>query len=419
MSKYRGRVNCQIFPWLPTNGFGGIPTGGWAASVAFDEVFVNIIQHLSSSGPALGIEMIAANYGISGTGFDFWDQQNKIGDRAWACFRFHSASLGKFDMFLFYMGGKSNTNFISYGSPISIGAVTTLNSYAEHYRAIGISFASHPSGSNVTQSDGPWNGTYSLTSASIGNPVWKLNSQGKGAFFPRSNGIRGIHSASRGNLAPLLSTATGPTTFPLLNHTVIGEDCFIFVNEGLETNNRMQYRIFSSFTPTLGINHESPYFLYSNQNTDSGFPFRQAWYGTQVQGLKNGNTNAGEAGGCAHPNLLSGSRGYSMFSLNVDTTISSSPYFNSESVERFPLWIALNEQDPSMYSIIGEANNVGLSNSRRPNIVSDATKTILMGTTFYDGSNTISEVRLVMPWSGSVPGSGGSLRTGQNFSIDT
>ena len=226
----------------------------------------------------------------------------------------------------------------------------------------------------------------------------------------------GAHSASRGNLTPLIGGGgTESMWIPNLTHTIVGEDCFMFVQEDVDNDNRKQYRIFSSFTPLPEIKHESPYFLYSHQGTSNGFPLRQAWYGTQVQGLKNGNSDSGEGGGCAHPNLLSGTNGYSMFSLNNDTNLAYNPYLNSGSWERFPVWIALNDQDPSSYSIIGEANNIGITNSRTNDVVSDATKTIFMGSRYNTG---YTETRIVMPWSGSSPGSGGSLRNGQNFSID-
>lgn len=420
MPKYRGRVDCYINPCLQANG-GGIVAGGSPVvrQPACNEVFCNVVQLLSSSGPDLGIEMIAGNYGSGGTGWGFYDESNNIGNRAWACFRFHSASYGKFDMLIF----TCYVNSTAFGSPITINAQSSNNVAGTFDDMIGISFASHPSGSNTTQSNGPWNGTYSLTSASIGNPVWKVNSEGKGTFFPRSNGIAGAFSGSRGNLAGLLGIDIDDPGIPWLTHTIVGQDCFIFVHEHVGTGRRRAFHIFSSFTPVENSSHQSPYFMLSTTRFESANPFRPGTYGVSTVGKLAGTRPYGDVqhGGVAHPDMVSGSRGFNFFLQNVDSTIAYNNYLNSGSLERFPIWIAINEQNPvPTYSIVGEANNIALAITKNCSAVSETAKVAALGSQAQSGTAGYnSDNCLVVPWTGPAAGESTRLRTGRNFSIDT
>lgn len=404
MPQFRGRLDCYFNPTAD---------GSSTASRAGGEMYVNLIQLLSSSGPALGIEMLSANYGVGGTGWNFWNSSNlpggTPGPRSWACFRFHSASAGKFDMLVYQLTGAFGT---TYGSSIVIDSSTTAGSGPA---AVGVAFASHPSGSNVSQSDGPWNGTYSQTSGSVGNPVWKLNSNQKGAFFPRQNGISGIQSASRGAMIAIASTNNN-NTIPYRHSFVISEDSFASIRH--PTNGDLDRVIyFGPYVPRSGSTPypESPYFFYSNQDANGTSAIRN-FYGTATANGTSNPINSSIEGALSVPDLISGSRSFSFVTLSgVDQTMGFNMFLTSSTAPNgtytnLPLWVCLNES-PAL-GILGKAKYITCGVGMSANTVSPNS-----GSTAIGRIGIINEVKLIMPWSGVPIADGGFNRTGNSVSF--
>ena len=410
MPKYRGRVDCYLNP----------PTGDSLSAAAGDsrygigsravgEAFTNIVNFLSSSSD-LGIEMISANYGISGQGFGFWDSNSPSGRRGWACFRFHSASLGKFDCLVFQMTGSNNESF---GNPVRLVGQSTTNQYLYPGTFLGISFASHPSGSNTTQSDGPWNGDYSLTSGTIGNPLWKVNSSGKAAFFPRENGVLGVLSGSRAYLDPILSPdiRSDVPSYPIRLHVITSEDSLTIVSD-MSNNGTHKVLHFGSYTPRVGMTPtpDSPYFMFMN-STDNSVPIPN-FYSTAV-GSRDGASSSTQAladGGIAHPDISSGSKSVSFASLNITQTIGYNSYVNSGSFEIGNLFPVINEPH-GFYGTLGVANHIKYAVGPVNRSVSENSSSAVFG------RDTLSEAKFVVPWSGDAPNTTGLVRTGRNFSV--
>ncbi len=399
MAKYRGRVDCFI---NPTN-----DSSGQFSSRMCGEMYTNIVQHLSQSGPELGIEMIAANYGIAGNGLDFWDNPTNAGHRTWAVFRFHSASMGKFDMMVFTATGSS----VSY-SPMNI-ATNANSNVSTTFGNVGISFACHPSGSNTGSQDGPWNGTYSLTSASIGasgstvsaqNPVWKLNSQGRGAFFPRANGIGATFSASRNYMCDVIEDAG--TQNPLFAHIIITEDSFTTL---IDNTRNGDYKInhFGPYIPRSGsVPCHSPYVFFTN-GSQGVVPWTLY---TSLLGVFAG-TRTGVDGCVACPELMSGSKFVGFMVPTVDVTISYNQFINSGSFERFPVHVIVSEGTDN--GIIGVLKHLQYGLNMATNTVSNVSGTAAFGTT------TVSTAKVLIPWSGSHPGFQTTIRTGRTMNFDT
>ena len=178
MATVRGRVDCYT---------SASNDGLDAASRAISEVFANIVQQLSSSdAQGIGIQMLSQNYGDGRGprgGFGFWDTSGgNTGNRAWATFRFLSASYGKFEVMVFCATGSTagtNGGGQLVGGYSGSGGSTAANLSGE----IGIAVAVLPSWSSQTS----WNGSFSATSGTIGRPVWTLTSGSYGAIFPRAN----------------------------------------------------------------------------------------------------------------------------------------------------------------------------------------------------------------------------------------
>jgi hypothetical protein len=413
MPKYRGRVDCYINPSADSVS---------ATSRGTGEVFVNVVQHLSSSGPDLGIELIAGNYGQGGLGWNFWDQANPIGHRAWACFRFHSASLGKFDMLVFATTGSS----VPHGS---VRISDSVNSFVKGGGPtgarfnIGFAFSMHPSGSNTTQSDGPWNGTYSLSSASIADPVWKVNPNGKGAFFPRSNGKFGTFSGSRNNMIGIQPNAgfSSNDVPPWRQHIIISEDSFTMAFDVPASTSGFRTFHFGSFSTPAGMYHESPYFMYQPGRNDSGTAIRNFYAtpagGTSFFGITSSDTETSyinEGLGEANvPDLSFGSRAFSYQTLHSNSTIGYNNYINSGTWEALPTFIISNESPFINY--LGISNTLKFNYGMTHGMLSNSSSSIAVG---RGTTSPTTELKYVLPWSGETIGSG-TVRTGRTFSYDT
>lgn len=395
MPKYRGRVDCFINPTTDSTSVN---------SRMGSELFVNMVQHFSNSSD-LGIEMIAANYGVTGggggTGFDFWDQTAWPGQRAWAAFRFHSASMGKFDCCIFVVTGTT----VSTGGPNIQSKVSSLASTVS--TALGISFACHPSGSNTGSNDGPWNGTTSLTSGTIGNPMWKLNTAGKGAFYPRSNGITGNTSASRnGMIEPVEDNGTGNAA-PWKSHIILTEDSITLLNGHNDTSYKLVH--FGPYLPRSGsVGLDSPYIMWTN-GLSTNTPFPQ-FFATTI-GVLTLAIN-GVDGAVAPPSITSGSRICALLTLSaVNSTIAYSNIVNSGTYEKLPVWACTVEAADN--GILGTMKHVTAGYGMASNTVSTVSASAAFGTT------TAAAFKFIIPWSGSYPGFSTNSRTGRAMSFDT
>jgi hypothetical protein len=347
--------------------------------------------------------MISGNRGTGGTGFGFWDSATPTGMSAFACFRFHSASLGKFDCFIHCTTGSFN----NYRVPV----VSTDNyTYAfdqPNYQLL-ISFAVHPSGSNTTLTNGPWNGGNDLLTASLGNPVWKLNSSGKGAFFPRQNDISGFTSSSRGCMYSALGFA-GTMTAGLGRklHIIASEDSLTIMHDG---NNSGDCSVlhFGSYTPRSGTTVDSPYVCWMS-GQDSNAPFT-----TAVQGSTTSLNPTTVQGAIAHPDLLSGSRTFILggFTGWVDSTYGYNRFLNGGTYEKFP-FLALISEAPTSYGILGTVNHVYNGTGMANYSVSSLSASCAWG------NGTITTAKVITPWSGSSPTFTPTLlQSGINWSLD-
>ncbi len=405
MPRYRGRVDCTISP-LTADSVG-------VTSRDASEIFVNVVQHLSSCSD-IGVEMIAANYGIVaggqiGTGFQFWDQGNSPGQRAWAVFRFHSASMGKFDCMVFIATGSG----VTY-SPMNI--ITNASSFNVGFERgdVGISFACHPSGSNTGSADGPWNGSYSLTSASIGvsggnpGPVWKLNDQQRGAFFPRANGVGGSFSGSRNYMSALNEAQTsGPAAVsPTRFHIICSEDS---ITTFCDHNSDLTYKInhFGPYLPRSGsTGQHSPYLFFTNGlGTNTAFgAFYPTTLGTLAGSLQ------GVDGAIAHPDLISGSRNLGIVNFSLNQAIGYTNLVNGGAFEKFPVWAAISEGLDT--AILGVVKHVNQGFGMITNSVS-----AISGAAAF-GAAGIAISKLIIPWSGSYPNTLTNVRTGRSMNFD-
>ena len=395
MTKYRARVDCYLQP-----------AAGDSAGVdsrANGEFFVNLIQHVSSSMNDLGIEMLAWGYGDGGSDWAFWDESGATGKNAFACFRFHSASYGKFDCLIYENTGSSFGGRTHTGS-IFIDNSDKENSQEQGYYQVGIAFACHPSGSVpdvYPYADGPWNGGYGVNSSieTIG-PVWKTTAAGKGAFFPRPNGILGQLSSSRSSLSGIAGTSMDQSK----SHFILSEDSItILVDDASDGYSRVMH--FGPYIPRSGSNPESPYVMW-NTGDDNVVPWIHG-YGNTIGSFSLVNNTP--QGAIAHPDLSKGALKLSWGYLAHDSSNGYNNFINSGSFEKFPVWAIVNEGVER--GILGTLKHLTLGVGMNSLTVSTLSSSAAFG------RPTTTESKVLVPWDGVPPQSSSPNRTGRNFSI--
>lgn len=393
MSKYRARVDCHLEP--------AAGDSNNLSSRANGEFFVNLIQHISSSMGDLGIEMLAWNYGAGGSGWKFWDEDGHTGRNAFACFRFHSASLGKFDCLIYENTGSNN----AHTGSVYIDDQSTSNDGSSGWAQVGIAFACHPSGTvtdTYPNTGGPWNGGYGEnTWIETTGPVWKLSSAQKGAFFPRTNGRRGVMSSSRAALAGI----AGDEMYQSKAHFIVSEDSLtIFVDDNLNGNQRMTH--FGPYLPRSGTNPDSPYVMCRSGNDG----FYETWgnfWGNAI-GSTSRVQNAPQ-GGIADPDLTKGTRSFSWITLGVNSSNGYNSFINSGSFEKFPVWVTPNEGGER--GIVGTIKHLNCG----VGMVNLSVSTLSSSAAF--GRSTLGEAKVLVPWDGDPPQTTANVRTGRTFSI--
>lgn len=382
----QGRVDCYINPSDPSLGR------------RQNEIYVNLIQFLTGAS-ALGISLIAANTGAVGlgNGFDFWDTANSVGAlRAWSVWRFSNAPRGKFDMLLFLTTGSGGPSF----GGVTINQGTSINAF-NGFGAIGWACAVHPSGSVSN----PWNGSATIGSSSMANPVWVTASGGGLAVFPRANSFDGSYP-KRDQLTMLHDDAL---TLPTRMHVLATEGSFTVLQDpGLTNSTRIFH--FGSYAPRPGFTSDAPYFMFTGQGTPSTNDIIKYWTAANVTyGSTAGISANTNDGGIAPPTLTSGSKTLTFITIGIpDASYGSfNIYVNSGSYDQLPLFVAVS--DAGITGIIGQADYIGVTFG-----ISNGSVNAASGTAVF-GKTTAATAKVIVPWSGSSPGFLNNIRTGRTF----
>jgi len=412
MATVRGRVDCYT---------SASKDGLDAPSRAISEVFANIVQQLSSSdAQGIGIQMLSQNYGDGrgpNGGFGFWDTANaNAGNRAWATFRFLSASYGKFEVMVFCATGSTagtNGGGMLVNGYSGSGGNSTSNLSGE----IGIAIAVPPSWSSQTL----WAGSISATSGTIGRPVWTLTSGSYGGIFPRANsqtngGGTGGQSTTRNQMFALHSEVQPGTvnrTAVWRSHTILTEDSITIVIDAADDGSSRFFH-FGPFLARSGSSHDAPYFAVlgaGGAGTENGVPPTVGGSVGTLSFASNTTVAFNTADGAiCFPSLLSGAVNLGFYSLaSIDGNNSYNAFINSGSYEKFPVWVGVRD---SQVGIVGVSKYLSLGYGMNSNSVDTLSQSVAFGST------TAAALKFIIPWSGSYPRTGTS-RTGRqmNFTI--
>lgn len=353
------------------------------------EIFCNIIQFLTSSDAAqLGIKTVELNRGLGGRGFNYTDTFDQVGPRAWGCFRFLSSSYGQFDIVLSYTTGSVTS------LPFSVNTATSDPTYG----MIGVSFAAHVSGSVTV----PWNGSSgSFTSGTIGSPVYKTDSSGRLATWPRQNAPGGAFATGKQYQVKISPS----TTFVTRQHIILTEDSFTMLYDAGNSPGNYKVVHFGPVLPRSGVLLDVPYVMFV-KDSYGGLPV----FFTTTVGATAGASFADNEGGFPTPTLNStnGTKTCTFYGIGQITSQTIYEYLNtfmSSSYEVFPYYVGI--KDGSDAGMLGTAANVGLCYGTPAPTVSPSSSSVVIGST------TILAQKFVFPWAGPSPGYISNSRSGR------
>lgn len=405
--KVAGRSDCYI-------------TSVYAANPnhRINEEYSSIVNFLTSSFcQDLGIQLIAGNRGqapVGSTYFGYWDESNATGPRTFAVFRFLSASQGPFECMIWACSGSAQTP--NPMSPSGVTVTTAMGTTTSTDAAVGISFACHVSGSITS----PWNGGTSLTSASIGSPVWQTGSFGELSVFPRQNAIGGSNAATRNYLQLIHSdniTANIDMATQIRMHIIASENSLSIIRT--PSANSAVITTFGAFSPRFGSAYGSPYFMFTNGGLTTAalnlpaYVVNTTVFGTTTANLRTAVTNYD--GGISHPYMTAGSGTLAgtLYTLSGQTdTVTPggvNQFVNSGTYEILPLWVGIRESP--FYGLLGSVEHMYAGFGMTQNSLTPTSSSIAVGSVLANG------VKLIFPWSGSFPAAGGTDRSGRDWSL--
>lgn len=408
--KAAGKVDCEITLKSSTH-----------QGKRWNELFVNIIQLLSSSNAqALGIEMIAGNVGSypGGTGkWEYWDQTNYPGQRSFAVFRFLSASQGPFEVLV--MHNYYWRNHINGGTAGSSHSPFNVGTWASEYigstlGTVALAFAHHASGT-LTH---PFNGTLNMSASTLGTQIWTTGSFGELSVFPRANSTGGSYATNRNYLHPINSNNStyDYEAVSTREHIIATESSLCIATVG--TNGSALTMYFGPWTPRADLPSTSKsgsYFMFANTDAGTNQNTDAIVYASTI-GTTAGSYHDTLQGSISHPKSMfgSGSKAYRLQGLGgLDSSTARNKFINEDQGGVWEIlprpWIMIYEG--TEFSYLGTADNFYIMYGPQLNSLNTISSSIVIGSRADYG------VKLLLPWSGSAPGSIFN-RSGREFFID-
>lgn len=175
------------------------PTAGNSMQSAF-KVLYDAFEHWQSLGY---VERVALNYGLAGTGTDFYDGGAPFTSNAWFTYKFPKTARRPWTYYAHVQYSEGAGNFGQAPGDPGLLRGNTGTSTA----GLGIQFAL---GLNSNyQSVDAWAGTTNFDGADTkGAPLWTCPSDGSVHVFPRSNNNTGPHATLKENFIVILDTST-------------------------------------------------------------------------------------------------------------------------------------------------------------------------------------------------------------------
>lgn len=443
-----------------------------------NEMFVTLYNFLNSSqAQSLGIQRRAFNQGgatanlcypmveertssFAGSGMNYWDETNPVGNHAWAAFEFTKGSPA-FWVTIQWGGSAVSANGVggenywadvnAFGQSGSIGTIgvpyldtsagsfsanSLLTSSATKFGGVGIAVGMMNDGSS------PWNGTTVNSGTDTkGKPAWAPNAM----VWPRASNDRGLFSANRELMFGLLweqnvafktwggipgvqlkLTNTGfiagnvPTydQSDILYHTIIEEDkiCILSDMMGCGHYNLFYFGPYTpyqtgSIAPRIALskfvnnNDDAPILTVGTNRVYGGFDMGFMYSGNQYDDQTMGETSYFQ-GGVSHP-LSATVVGVSIDTIPYNSIFDNPRRYQSEAVAPWLLTnpiVYMNEY-PERRALLGEITWFSLTTNCRSHSLFNT------GTLAAFGNPEMGSYKVIVPWfTGSIPGIYGTRR---------
>jgi len=335
-------------------------------------------------------ELVASNYGFTGTGFDFWDGANPSGENAWACFKMliSDARPGNSNLGAYYVLIQWALAAPFGASPGNPGLL--LGGTGD---GVGITVAFREDGTS------PWGGTTgSPGSDTKGTPVWTPGTSTL-HVMDRSCATGGTYATNKENVLKVCDASAAVTRI----HCIGDADSFlIFADQGNDTS--YEAYLCSLYVPLDHLTVSYPIAVFGS----GGLPMATATtFGTTA-----GNTAAEGLIICSD---ASGPADSSTSIDRLEARILNSsayqpnPMAPGGTYDEPSLAVAAYDTGQGLYGWLGTIDFWRESYGMPSNTANSAlTKACF-------GSAVTGSIKLVVPWgSASGPGSG-TTRAGRQF----
>lgn len=380
-----------------------------SGSAGVGELFVSMNNYLTSTfAQALGVSCIAYNTGSGGGGgMDYPNATKFVGNNAWSCYLFASATI-PFCMFMQVATSSTNTTpFGQAGSPGAPGAFNSFQSLANG--GLGIQFAIRADGLS------PWNGgSASNGSDCKGTPVWQPGTSSL-AVFPRANNANGgtfsVNKEACMDVAPYAYVSANSWR----QYMVIDQNnVFISYSGAAGTSYGLLYfGKYSVFSGSL-LNPDIPYVCLQTQ-VGGNDPLLANGLGNPYGSLAN---NANLEGGVPHVTSSNG-----VFQVVIDypttflnTTMQPNQGYSPPAYEEFPIPIAVYEWSTGSTGGLAQGWLGQIEFLRSQYNLATYTTNLTRTRTVWGGS-TVASTKITSPWDGLTDPTpnGTPSRTGSFF----
>lgn len=362
------------------------------------EVYVNIYKYLTSlSASAFGVQLYASNNGLNfgGTGNDYPDTANYVGNNAWSVFKWSQANTPFYVLVQYGTGtfGASPGNPGMYSKPNN--DTTTYNN-----GGVGVQIAMRPDGSS------PWNGTSNADGSDTkSDPVWIDNGNNELYVWPRPNGISSSNSTKK-ELCLSIASQYNVNAGKNRMNVILDKENVAFNLDSLGNAGSYECLWFgrynqysSSYSASTVMSISCPYAMtwnYFETNVDPLYPSGS----NNVFGTLNPSGTL--EGGVAHPDPKKGVVGVSVDTINTMFTLGGAsgkhPNYKGDYVA-LPLQIFMNET-------IGPDNCMGLLGQSSDFIryiygcATGDTSMDKLWCVFGGTTTTANSSKLLFPWDG-------------------
>ena len=380
--------------------------GSVNTQIPISEAFSALCNFLTSTYAIdSGVERIAYHTGSTGTGLNWWDMPNPVGNNAWAVYRFASASVP------FYMMTQwSNGTFGTGSGAPGVLMGSNTNWQDPNGGGIGFSIAVREDGGN------PWNGTTNNNGRDTkGTPVW-VDGGSRLFVFPRSNNAGGNHFTNKENCIGFLYNKTGDATSIKYSgariHYLLDENNFLALGD---INYDGSYTMFyyGKYDRRPDITSSLPPHVCISTADQVNTPLPQ--YGVSIIYGSTSGSNPTQEGGIIYPlpgapGVPYGVRGCSldlMPNFLGDQRFHPNSGFYEAKYDTYPMMVGLNEAPT--FGFLGRMSFFHMCFG----LPSHATDVNRLRAVF--GNATHATIKMVVPWDGTSSPGQSADRYGRQF----